>query len=108
MSWILPALKAILPHVGTIIETAKPVLTRKSGGAKPATEEQIAELQAAVTQNADHIQALAEQLRRTVTVLEEEAEATRGKLRRAYLWCGVSMALSLAAAVIALAAWFTR
>lgn len=102
MSWILPALKAILPHVGTIIETAKPVLTRRSGGAKPATEEQIAELQAAVTQNADHIQALAEQLRKTVTVLEQEAETTRAKLARAYAASAIAIAISVAALAVAL------
>lgn len=102
--WVLPALKAILPHVGTIVEAAKPVFRRASAGgdAKPPVDEQIAELQAAITQNADHIKALAEQLQKTVAVLEEEAEITRRKLARAYLLCGVAVVMSLAAAGVAL------
>ena len=53
MSWVLPALKAILPHVGTIIEAAKPVFHRRSvGEGRPTVEEQIAELQAATTDRA--------------------------------------------------------
>lgn len=106
--WVLPALKAILPHVGTIVEAAKPVFRRVGSGAggdaKPPVEEQIAELQAAITQNADHIKALAEQLQKTVTVLEQEAEATRSKLARAY---GLALA-ALAVAVAALAVAFIR
>ena len=96
--WVLPALKAILPHVGTIVEAAKPVFRRTIAGEdRQPTEAQIAELQAAITQNADHIKALAEQLQKTVAVLEEEAEATRSKLARAY-------GIALAAAAIAVAA----
>lgn len=103
--WILPALKAILPHVGTIVEAAKPVFRRAPAGGEgklqQPVEEQIAELQAAITQNADHIKALAEQLQKTVTVLEEEAEMTRQKLARAYLLCGVAIVMSLAAVGLA-------
>lgn len=107
--WVLPALKAILPHVGTIVEAAKPVFRRSggSGEGKPAADEQIAELQAAVTQNADHIKALAEQLRKTVTVLEQEAETTRATLKRAYRFGGAAFVLALAAAAVALYALLT-
>ena len=28
-SWLIPALKAVLPHVGTIVDAARPVFTRK-------------------------------------------------------------------------------
>ncbi|MGE5524252.1 MAG: hypothetical protein ACM3SS_11085 [Rhodospirillaceae bacterium] len=102
--WVLPALKAILPHVGTIVEAAKPVFRRATSGgeAKPTVEEQIAEVQAAITQNADHIKALAEQLQKTVAVLEQEAETTRQQLKRAHLMCAVALVVSLTAVGIAL------
>lgn len=104
--WVLPALKAILPHVGTIVEAAKPVFRRPNvgGETKQTVEMQIAELQEAITQNADHITALAQQLQKTVTVLEQEAETTRAKLKRAYAMAGLSMALSLVATVAAVVA----
>lgn len=105
--WVLPALKAILPHVGTIVEAAKPVFRRSGSGsgaggdAKPPAEEQIAELQQAITQNSDYIKALAEQLQKTVTVLEQEAEATRSKLARAYGLALAAMAIAVAALAVA-------
>ncbi len=104
--WVLPALKAILPHVGTIVEAAKPVFRRATAGAegRPSADEQIAELQQAITQNADHIRALAEQLQKTVAVLEQEAEATRAQLNRAYVVSGLALALALIAIVVAIVA----
>ena len=102
--WVLPALKAILPHVGTIVAAAKPVFRRSAAGgeARQPIEDQITELQAAITQNADHITALAEQLQKTVTVLEQEAEATRTKLARAYAASGIAIAVAVAALAVAL------
>lgn len=107
MSWVLPALKAILPHVGDIVEAAKPVFKRKGVGGEALDEPQD-EVRAAITQNAEHIQALATQLQQTVKVLEAETEATRGKLARAYRWCALSFATSLVAVGVALAAWLAR
>ena len=34
-SWLIPALKAVLPHVKTIYETAAPVFTKKKAEAVP-------------------------------------------------------------------------
>ena len=103
-AWVLPALKAILPHVGTIVEAAKPVFRRgtSSGETKQTVEEQIAELQVAITQNADHIAALAEQLQKTVAVLEQEAETSRRKLMPAYILSGVAIVIAVIAGGIAL------
>jgi hypothetical protein len=106
--WVIPALKVILPHVGTIVQAAKPAFTRRSSGERGAPDEEIGELQAAVTQNADHIKALAEQLQKTVAVLEEEAERTRAKLRRAYVACGASVATAGVALVTAVVALLSR
>lgn len=107
MGWVIPALKAILPHVGTIIAEAKPAFSRAAAGSAPP-EEQMAELQKAIMQNAEHIQALAEQLRKTVTALEEEAERLERRLERAYWACGAATLVSLAAVGLALAAWVGR
>ena len=53
--WLIPTLKAVLPHVGDILAAAKPVFTRKRPETGEQAGQQITELQAAVTQNADHI-----------------------------------------------------
>lgn len=106
-AWMIPALKAILPHVGLIIETAKPVFSRKTaGGDRQTPEEQLAEVQAAITNNADYIKALAEQLQQTVKVLEHQAEVVDARLKRAYRLCGVALAVSLLAIGVAVASWF--
>ncbi len=61
-AWFLPALKAVLPHVGAILAVAKPVFTRKSpetANQAQLLQQQIGELQSAAAQNADNIKALA-------------------------------------------------
>src|SRR4051794_36492508 len=75
-SWIIPALKAVLPHVGTIITAAKPIFTKSRPdslglSADAPVQQQIAELQAAAAQNDATIRKLAEQLQRAVTALED-------------------------------------
>lgn len=110
--WLIPALKAVLPHVGTILQAAGPVFTRKkpveAGGADtPAlVQQQIAELQAAASQNAANIKELAAQLQGTVAALEQAALVAEARLRRALLLCGLAAAVSLIslAAVIVLMA----
>ena len=96
-AWLIPALKAVLPHVGTIISTAAPVFTRKrddAAGRGLLLQQQITELQAAASQNAAHIHELAEQLQGTVAALEQAAAIADARLRRAYLLCTVATALS--------------
>ena len=34
-AWLIPALKAIIPHVGTVIAAAAPVFTKKKQIRKP-------------------------------------------------------------------------
>jgi lipopolysaccharide biosynthesis regulator YciM len=100
-SWFIPALKAVLPHVGDIISAATPVFTRKKGAdvADQTTllQQQVGELQAAVSQNAGYIKELAEQLEKTVATLEQAGALAESRLRRAFL-------LSMATAVIAVVA----
>ncbi len=107
-SWLIPALKAVLPHVGDIVTSALPVFTRKRGeAAAPAgdlVQQQIAELQSAAAQNAGHIKELAAQLQSTVSALEQGAALAEARLRRAVLMCAVAMAVSVVSLFVALAA----
>jgi len=104
-SWLIPALKAVLPHVGDIVNAAKPVFTRKKPAEAAAsgdvTQQQIAELQAAVSQNAGHVKELAEQLQSTVTALEKSAELADIRLKRATVFSAVAVSLAVAALLVA-------
>ena len=106
--WLIPALKAVLPHVGDIVAAAKPVFTKKKpeAGAPGGEAQQIAELQAAVSQNAEHVRELAAQLQSTVTAIEKGAEIAESRLRRAVLFCAVAVALSLFALGLAVIGFF--
>jgi TolA-binding protein len=109
-SWLLPALKAVLPHVGSIVAAAKPAFSRRGGEAtgEAAVQQQVAELQAAVTQNAENVRELAQQLRATVTALEQAAALAEARLRRAVIVSALSLGVSLVAAGIAIAALVLR
>jgi hypothetical protein len=102
-AWLIPALKAALPHIATIISAAAPVFTRKNADAVAITE-----LQAAASQNAAHIKELAAELQSTLAALEEAASIAEAKLRRALLLCVASVALSAIAVGIALVLVFGR
>jgi DNA-directed RNA polymerase sigma subunit (sigma70/sigma32) len=105
--WLIPALRAVLPHVGDIVSMARPVFTKKSADASdPGTvQQQITELQLAASQNAANVKELAEQLQRTVTALEQASALAESRLRRVVVFCAVALSLSVIAlgvAVIAL------
>jgi len=102
-AWLIPTLKAVLPHIGTIISAAAPVFTRKNADAVAITE-----LQSAASQNAANIKELAEQLQSTVAALEQAASIAEAKLRRALLLCVVSAVLSAVSIGIALVLIFGR
>lgn len=90
-TWLIPALKAVLPHIGTIISATSPVFTKKKADAAPnqtaLLQQQITELQAAASQNAAHIKELAAQLQSTVAALEQAAAAAEVKMHRTLLLC---------------------
>jgi hypothetical protein len=102
-AWLVPALKVVLPHLGTIVSAVAPVFTRKMTGAAAnqaqLQQDQIAELQSAASQNATHIKELATQLQTTVTALEQAALVAEARIRRA-VWISVA---AVAFAVIGLA-----
>jgi len=111
-AWLIPALKAVLPHVGTIISAAAPVFTKKGVDAVAnqtlLLQQQVTELQAAASQNAAHIKELAAQLQSTVAALEQAASIAEARLRRALLSCAAATVLSAAALAIALVLAFAR
>jgi len=111
--WLIPTLKAILPHVSDVVSAVRPVFTRKRAETVTANpgdlvQQQIAELQAAASQNADHIKELAAQLQSTVAALEQAAALAEARLRRAVVMCAVAMAISVVAVFVALAALSLR
>ena len=101
--WLIPALKAVLPHIGTIISATAPAFTKKGAGPTidqtQLLQQQISELQTAASQNATHVKELAEQLQRTVAAIEEAA--TEAKVTHQKAW-----QLSLAAIGISVLSLF--
>jgi hypothetical protein len=95
--WFIPALKAILPHIGSILAVTVPVFTKKNADAvanQALLQQQITELQSAASQNALHIKELAAQLQRTVAALEQAALVAEARLRRVYVVCFVAIILA--------------
>lgn len=103
--WLIPALKAVLPHVGTIISAATPVFTRKKADAAAnqtlLLQQQVTELQSAASQNAAHIRELAAQLQTTVAALEQVGPIAEARLRRITAFCVVTISVSAIALGIA-------
>ncbi len=96
--WFIPALKAILPHIGTILSAAVPVFTKRNADAvanQALLQQQITELQSAASQNALHIKELAAQLQSTVAALEQAAAIAEARHRRVFLACIVAIILSI-------------
>lgn len=78
----LPLLKA-LPYVTQIVTVAIPAFTRRAANARAEelVPAQIAELQEAVTHNAEAIQGLATQLQATIVNLDAGAAALQQQLQ---------------------------
>ena len=107
-AWFIPALKAVLPHVGDIVAAAKPVFTRKPAQDGSTVQQQIAELQSAVLQNGVNIKELATQLQSTVAALEQAAALAETNLRRARLVAGSALGLSVVSLAVALFVLLSR
>jgi len=110
-TWLLPALKAALPHVGTIVSAAAPEFTRKSAGVianqTMLLQQQITELQAAASTNDAHIKELAEQVRNMVVALEKGASLAQ-RHQRILLLCIAAMVLSVTSLCAALYIFLAR
>ena len=110
-AWLIPTLKAIAPHIGSIISAAKPVFTKKESAGDNQSQllqQQVAELQVAAASNAAHIHELAAQMQKTVAALEQGALIAEKKLDRAMTVCIVACALSTIAIVAAVTALLSR
>lgn len=96
--WLIPALKAVLPHIGTIISATGPAFTKKNAETTPdqthLLQKQISELQAAASQNATHVKELAEQLQRTVAAIEQAASVATSIQQRALQLSIAAIAIS--------------
>jgi len=106
MPWLAVG-KLVLANLDTIVGVAKPLFTRKKPDAQPVpadlVSQQIAELQAASSGNAERIQALAAQLKQFVTALDEAALAAareREKGRRLAIAAIAISVLSLVAVIV--------
>src|SRR5690606_6509446 len=73
-SW-LPILNTVLPYLTSIITAAVPAFTARKDNEKSANlvADQIAELQSAVTRNAESVRVLAEQMQRTIEAIQTAA-----------------------------------
>jgi hypothetical protein len=103
--WLIPALKAVLPHIGTILSVAVPVFTKRNADADASQallQQQITELQAAASQNALHIKELAAQLQSTVAALEQAVSIAEKRPQRVFLVCIVAIILSVSSLSAAL------
>ncbi|NUO81171.1 hypothetical protein HUU05_13920 [candidate division KSB1 bacterium] len=105
-AWLIPALKAVLPHVGSIVSATTPVFTKKKTDVAAnqllLLQQQITELQAATSANDSHIKELAAQIENTVAALEKGASISDAMHKRLLMLAGVATALSLISLGIAL------
>jgi hypothetical protein len=110
--WLQAALKAVIPHVGDILTAAKPAFTRREPAAAAnqgdLVQQQIAELQAAVSQQAAHVKELAAQLANTISAIENAAQLAEERLRRVLIFTAVAAAVAVASLGIAFIAVVTR
>lgn len=99
----LPVLKAALPYVAQIVTAAIPAFTTKSDVSKtdPLVVQQIEELQAAATKNAESIHLLAEKLQQTIQGIESAAVGLEKQIAMFKVLLLVSTVISLAAIIFA-------
>ena len=73
-AWI-PLIKSAIPYVAQVLSVAIPAFTARSANKETdeVVPEQIAELQTAVTQNAESVRILAEQLKGTLEGIDAAA-----------------------------------
>jgi uncharacterized protein YlxW (UPF0749 family) len=111
-AWLAPALKAVLPHLGTIVSAVAPAFTRKKTDAvanqMQLLQDQIAELQSAASQNAAHIKELATQLQSTVSALEQTASIAEARLRLVLRFSVAAIALSAIGLAVAALLFLAR
>jgi Na+-transporting NADH:ubiquinone oxidoreductase subunit NqrC len=105
MALWLPAIKIILPYVSQIVSAAIPAFTKKTD--KSNTEvivpSQIAELQAAATQNAESLKTLALQLQQVISGIDAAASKMEQEIKTAQRLAVAAIILAL----IAIGLWLS-
>lgn len=89
----LPIIKVVAPYIAQVATAAIPAFTAKPDAAitDPVVAQQIEELQAAATQNAESIHLLADNLQKTIQGLEAAAIESRRQARLLKIWLGISL-----------------
>lgn len=97
----------VLTNLDTIIGVVRPAFTRKKVEGLPSQtdllNQQIVELQAAASSNADQIRQLAAQLKEVVAALEQAARSAQSERQKLGRLCLVAMAISLISIVAVIA-----
>jgi hypothetical protein len=100
-SW-LAAINTALPYIESLAKVALPVFGRKQAKeAADASQQQLLELQTAVTHNAEHVRELAVQLQQALGALEQAGVELAAVQRRQRHWLGATLALAVLAVVLA-------
>jgi hypothetical protein len=91
--------KLVFANLDTIIGVVKPAFTRKKVETLPIQtdllNQQISELQAAASGNAEQIRQLAAQLKEVISALEQAARSAESQRERLSRLCLVAMAISV-------------
>ncbi|NYT78709.1 hypothetical protein H0A71_17085 [Alcaligenaceae bacterium] len=100
MAVFLPALKIALPYITQAVAAAIPAFTSRPANGKTddVVPEQIAELQAAVTQNAETVQGLAVQMKEIIKDADAGMAAMQQQitmLRRVVILCLGAVAVGI-------------
>ncbi len=108
MAAFLPVLKIALPYITQVVTATLPMFTSKSAGGKPdeVIPKQIAELQSAVTQNAETVKGLAMQLKESIESLDAAASRFQEQLillKRVAFTAGAVAVVAVCLAIWALA-----
>ncbi len=98
----LPAVKVVLPYLTQIVAAAIPAFTQKTdkGETPDLTRRQIAELQDAVTHNAESIKTLAAQLEQVINDLDAASAKIEKETRTARRLASGAIVLSIAAMLL--------
>jgi hypothetical protein len=110
-AWLIPVLKSVLPYVGTIVSAAAPVFTKKSADAANQAillQQQVTELQAAVSENDAHIKGLAIQLQNTVEALEKGSSLADKRHQWILVLCILALVISIISLSTALYVFLAR
>lgn len=102
----MTAINTALPYIESVAKIALPVFKQRKSDKEAAEslQRQIEELQTAVTHNAEHVRALAQQLQTTVSALEQAGLQLAQAQRKQQRWAALAVGLGAVALVLALAA----